>query len=166
MDNTPFADARIQPLKPNNRRLFEYRYKLKINGKLKAIRDDLKNRHAAADARMKAVSDIIADQMAKDAARVRKFLQSQRQDLHLARLRLVAQIEVDDNTAYPELADFRRGRPATACIGDFLAARKCGPTDLDVLLAGKGSAAKRRVRRQYQDRQRQSRWEQARAGVV
>lgn len=160
MDSTAFADARIVPLKKDSRRLFEYRYNLKIKGRLQAIREDLRRRHAAADVRMEAVSDVVAQDMAKEEARVRKFLQSQRQELHLARLRLIAQIEVDDNCAYPELANFRRGRPATACIGDFLAERKCGPTDLEVLLAGKGSAAKRRVRRQYRDRIRQTRWQE------
>jgi hypothetical protein len=74
---------------------------------------------------LEAQSESIADQMAKDANRLRKFLQAQRQDLHLARLRLIAQIEVDYNYAYPELAQFRRGRAASACIGDFLARREC-----------------------------------------
>lgn len=77
---------------------------------------------------MEARSDSVADQMTKDAARLRKFLQAQRQDLHLARLRLIAQIEVDYNYAYPELARFRRGRSPSACIGDFLASRECDLT--------------------------------------
>jgi len=148
-------------LKKDNPRLFKYRYNLKIKGLLKSIRDDLRNRHTAADARMKAASEALAADATKEAARLLNSFKAQRQGLHIARLRLIAQIEVDYNAAYPELAAFRRGRPATACIGDFLAERKCGPTDLEVLLVGKGSAAKRQVRRMVRDRERQARWQQA-----